>query len=117
MPQYNGALPMVRSAVALASAAGDESRDHGGDGGGGGEGATWVQVGAAWMAQNPIYPAHVQEPVDGQRQHWELPHVLHLIQEPSWHPQACPSSRPCAASESSLDGVVCRGELPVPREW
>ena len=97
MPQYKGALPMVRTAVALESPSGDESRDHGGDGGGGGSGAAWVQVGAASTAQNPIYPRHVQEPVDGQRQHCELPRKLHLIQEPSWHPQACPSSRPCAA--------------------
>ena len=90
MPQYKGALPMVRAAVAPASVAGDESSDHGGDGGGGGEGATWVQVGAAWMAQNPMYPAHVQEPVDGQRQHCvDVPNiVLHLIQEPVWQPHA-----------------------------
>ena len=38
MPQYKGALPMARTAVALESAAGDESRAHGGGGGGGGKG-------------------------------------------------------------------------------
>ena len=83
MPQPNAALPMVRTAMALESAAYDESSDHGGGGGGGGR-DKWEQVGAAWTAQMPMYPAHVQVPA--QRQHRETPQARHLIQTPLWHP-------------------------------